>query len=161
MFHECNTSDVLELLKENWQLYSRWIDGAHMKWQSPDFLTSSAKLKKTLGSCIVQSARGPLPLCETVLPKIDSELDEGGCIPAVEISDPSHHDWRLLAHFGVIINANVDFHLRCLTAMAKDPNPDVNKVAYLYENIQSVYQGNENHIRYVAARPNRISEVLT
>jgi len=149
MFRECSTSDVLQVLKDNWQYYSQWIDGAHMKWQSRDFNTASARLRNRLSNCIVQSARGRLPLRETVLPELDSELDEGRRIPGVDVQDPSHPDWRILSHFGVIINADIQFYLRCLTAIAQDRNPDLDSVAYLYEKIQSLYRGNEKLIRYV------------
>ena len=37
MFHECHTSDILQLLRDNWHHYSQWIDGAHMKWQNTAF----------------------------------------------------------------------------------------------------------------------------
>lgn len=148
MFRECSTSDILQLLKDNWQHYTQWIDGVHMKWQTPDFIQSSTELKSRLGSCVVQSARGRLLLQETVLPKIDVELDDGEITPSLDIQDPSHPDWRFLSHFGVIVYADVHFYLRCLTTIAKDSTPTVDKVAYIYEKIQSVYRGNEKLIRY-------------
>ena len=149
MFRECSTSDVLEVLKDNWQHYSQWIDGAHMKWQSPDFRASSVELKTRLGNCFVLTARGPCPLDQTVLPKLDDELDEGRCIPRVAITDPSNPDWRLLSHFGVITSVDVHFYLRCLKAIANDRNPDVDKVAYLYDKIQALHRGKERFIRCV------------
>ena len=42
MFRECNSSDVLQLFRDNWHHYSRWIDGVHMKWQSTDFMELAA-----------------------------------------------------------------------------------------------------------------------
>lgn len=90
MFRECHTSDVLQLLRDNWHHYSQWIDGAHIKWQNPDFHKSSTQLRNSLAACLVQSAKGALPLQETVMPMIDPQLDKGRLIPAVYIKDPQH-----------------------------------------------------------------------
>jgi hypothetical protein len=151
MLLECSTSDVLHLLRDNWLYYSQWIDGVHMKWQSPDFLKSCAELRISLRQSVVQSARGPVQLQHTVLPNIDAELEDGFPIPAVPIEDASHPDWRLLSHFGVTVSPDAEYYLRCLTAIAGNAAPDVDKVAYIYEKIQSRYRGNEQSIKYVFA----------
>ncbi|KAK3364544.1 hypothetical protein B0T25DRAFT_576782 [Lasiosphaeria hispida] len=88
-------------------------------------------------------------LWDTVLPNIDNELEQGCLIPAVQIEDALHPDWRLLGDLGVIIAADVHYYLRCLGALAGDAAPDISKVAYIYEKIQSHYRGNEKVIRYV------------
>jgi hypothetical protein len=149
MFRECHTADILQLLRDNWHHYSLWIDGAHMKWQNTDFLASSTQLRNSLGACIVQSAKGPLPLQETVLPMIDPHLDEGCLIPAVDIKDPQLPEWTLLSYFGVIIKGDIHYYLRCLFAISEEHSPDVDSVAYIYEQIQARYKGNEELIRYV------------
>ncbi|KAI3318140.1 hypothetical protein HD806DRAFT_549483 [Xylariaceae sp. AK1471] len=146
MFRECHTSDVLQTLRDNWQHYSQWIDGAHMKWQNPEFLNSSTWLRNSLRSCLVQSAKGSVPLQEAVLPMIDLELDNGCLIPAVNIQDPRHPDWRLLNIFDVIISADIHYYLRCLFAIAEEACRDIDKVAYIYEKIQARYKGNERLI---------------
>jgi hypothetical protein len=148
IFRECNSSDVLQLLKDNWRHYSQWIGGAHMDWQNSTFLQSSTHLKKTLGTCLVQSAKGPLPLQGTVLPMIDRQLDEGRHIPAVDIRDPQHPEWTLLSYFGVIMKGDVQYYLRCLISISEEHRPDVDSVAYIYEQIQARYRGNEELIRY-------------
>ena len=150
MFRSCRSSDVLELLKDNWPYYSQWFDGAHMKWQSTDFCESSAKLAKVMGACIVQSAKGSLPLQETVLPRIDVQLDQGCLVPAVDIRNPQDPAWTLLSAFGVIVKADIHYYLRCLIAISEDKRPDVNTVAYIYEQIQVRYKSNEELIRYVS-----------
>jgi hypothetical protein len=148
MFRECSSSDVLQLLKDNWHHYSQWIDGAHMNWQNAAFLDSSNQLKNSLGICLVQSAKGLLPLQGTVLPTIDRQLDEGRHIPAVEISDPQHPEWTLLSYFGVIMKGDVQYYLRCLISISEEHRPDIDSVAYIYEQIQARYRGNEELIRY-------------
>jgi hypothetical protein len=150
MFRECNSSDVLQLLKDNWRHYSQWIDGAHMKWQDAAFLESSTQLKNSLGTCLVQSAKGPLLLQGTVLPMIDRQLDEGRHIPAVDISDPQHPEWSLLNYFGVIMKGDIQYYLRCLISISEEHRPDVDSVAYIYEQIQARYRENEELIRYVS-----------
>lgn len=90
MFHECHSCDILQLLRDNWHHYSQWINGAHMKWQNSDFLESYTKLRNSLGACLVQSAKGSLPLQETVLPIINPQLDKGHLIPTINIKEPQH-----------------------------------------------------------------------
>jgi len=150
MFQECHTSDILHLLRDNWRHYSQWIDGAHMKWQNTDFLESSTQLRNSLAACLVQSAKGSLPLQETVMPMIDRQLDEGRHIPAVGISDPQHPEWSLLSYFGVIMKGDVQYYLRCLMSISEEHRPDVDSVAYIYEQIQARYRENEELIRYVS-----------
>jgi len=150
MFRECHSSDVLQLLRDNWHYYSQWIDGAHMKWQNADFLESSTQLRNSLGACLVQSAKGSLSLQETVLPMIDPLLDEGRLIPAVDIKDPQHPEWTLLSYFGVILKGDIHYYLRCLVAISEEHCPDVDGVAHIYDQIQARYKGNEELIRYVS-----------
>jgi len=150
MFHKCHTSDVLQLLRDNWHHYSKWIDGAHMKWQNADFLESSTQLKNSVSASRVQSAKGSLPLRETVLPMIDPELDEGRLIPALDIKDPQHPAWTLLSHFGVVMKGDIHYYLRCLIAASEEQVPDIDKVAYIYEQIQTRHKGNEDLIRCVS-----------
>ncbi len=150
MFGECHSSDVLQLLRDHWHHYSQWIDGAHMRWQNTAFLESSTHLKNSLRACLVDSARGSLPLQETVVPMIDPQLDEGCLIPAVDIKDPQHPEWTLLSHFGVIMKEDVHYYLRCLIAISEDHRPDVDNVAYIYEKIQARYRENAELIRYVS-----------
>ncbi|PMD47662.1 hypothetical protein L207DRAFT_415975, partial [Hyaloscypha variabilis F] len=147
MFSECRTSDVLQLFRDNWHYYSKWIEGAHMKWQHGAFLAARSHLKSTLGVSRVQSAAGPLPLQETVLPKIDIELDEEALIPALDINNAQHPEWALLSNFGVLMKGDINYYLRCLIAISDGPSPNVDKVAYIYEQIQTRYRENEDIIR--------------
>jgi hypothetical protein len=146
MFRECQSSDVLQLLKDNWHHYSKWIHGAHMEWQADDFLASTTQLKYALSACRVQTTKGHLPLQETVLPVIDPELDEGCNIPALAIENPQDPEWMFLSHFGVLIKADIHYYLRCLSALSECQEPEVDKVAYVYEQIQACYKGNEDLI---------------
>lgn len=149
MFRKCHSSDVLQLLRDNWQHYSQWIAGAHMKWQDTTFFKSSTQLRNDLGACLVKCARGSLPLQETVVPMIDPQLDEGCLIPALDIEDPQHPEWTLLSHFGVVMKVDIHYYLRCLIAISEEHRLDVDNVAYIYEEIQARYKGNEELIRYV------------
>lgn len=160
MFRKCATIDVLQLLRDNWQHYSQWIDGAHMKWQSPDFLESSNRVKKSLRNSVVLTTSGYLPLEETVLIEIDRELKDMCSIPALSVEDPLHMDWRFLSHLGVSTSPDIHYYLRCLAAVSKSTGVDVDKIAHIYEKIQSRYPGNEELIRY--SRPGiRDSKALT
>ena len=147
MFRECSSSDVLQFLRDHWQHYSQWIDGAHMKWQNTAFCKSSEQLRKSLGACLVETSRGSLPLQETVVPMIDLQLDKGGLIPAVDIKDPQHLQWALLGYFDVIMKGDIHYYLRCLIAISEEHRPDVDDVAYIYEKIQASYKENEERIR--------------
>ena len=161
MFRECHSSDLLQLLRDYWHHYSQWIDGVHMKWQNIDFLESSTQLRNSLGACLVESAKGPLPLRESVLPMIDPQLDKGRLIPAVDIKDPQHPEWTLLSYFGVITKGDIHYYLRCLIAISEEHRPDVDNVAYIYENIQDRYKENEELIRYVSYGVIRFFRALT
>ena len=97
MFRECFSSDVLQLLRDHWQHYSQWIDGAHMKWQNSAFCKSSERLRRSLGACLVETARGLLPLQETVVPMIDPQLDKGASYPQLISRIPSTYNGRCWA----------------------------------------------------------------
>jgi hypothetical protein len=152
MFSECRSSDVLQILRDNWHHYSQWISGPHMSWQDPEYVVSSAQLKYQIGSYAVKSASSTMPLRETVLPAIDRQLelpDQGSLIPAVEIIDPQDADWRFLGSFGVVTIADVYYYLRCLTVISEQDRADIDQVAYIYHKIQSFYKGSEPAIQYV------------
>jgi hypothetical protein len=153
MFSKCRSSDVLQILRDNWHHYSQWISGLHMSWQDPEFVVSSGKLTYQIGSCAVRSAIRTMPLRETVLPAIDRQLDrrlDQRClIPAVEIIDPQDANWRFLGSFGVVLIADVHYYLRCLIAISEQDRADIDQVAYIYDKIQSFYRGSEPMIQYV------------
>lgn len=150
MFRECQSSDVLQLLRDNWHHYSQWIAGAHMEWQSASFVDSSIMLRNSMGACLVQTVKGSLPLQETVLPTIDPQLDEGRLISAVDIREPHHPEWALLSYFGVAMKSDIHYYLRCLITISDEDCPDIDIVAYVYEKIQARYKENEELIRYVS-----------
>jgi hypothetical protein len=77
MFSECQSPDVLQVLRDSWHHYSQWITAAHITWQTPEFVASSVQLKNRLGSCVVASAGSAVPLRETVLPSIDFAARSG------------------------------------------------------------------------------------
>ncbi|KAH7202459.1 hypothetical protein DER44DRAFT_669606 [Fusarium oxysporum] len=145
IFRECHTRDVLQLLKDNWQHYSQWVDGAHMQWQTSEFCASSSRLKSRLGSCLVHTSSGVWPLQESVAPMLDPTL-EGELIPAVQIKDPVNPQWALLSHFGVSTKLDIHYYLRCLVATSRHSFSDVNNITYIYEQIQNRYRGNEELI---------------
>lgn len=152
MFSQCDTSDVLQILRDNWQEYSQWVDGAHMQWQDKSFVASSTKLKSVIGRCLIQTlGLKRAHLNKTVLAMIDTELDSGCAIPSVSIQDPAHIGRNFLRYFGVIIKSDIHYYLRCLVSMAEHLFSDVDKVSYIYWKIQSMYRGNERVIRYVIA----------
>lgn len=149
MFRECDSSDVLQLLRENWHHYSQWIEGTHMTWQSGEFVTASAHLKNRISTSSVRTMRGLSPLNETVLANLDMQLDQDKLIPAVELNEPEHPEWTILSYFGVLMKSDVNYYLRCLIAISSYEKPDIDTVAYVYEQIQSKYTGNEELIRYI------------
>ncbi len=149
MFRECQSSDVLQVLRDNWHHYSQWIDGAHMQWQDSDFLYSSIQLNEKIASFSVMTAMGKKPLQETVLPSVDRQLDQEYITPSIQIIEPGHKDWRLLGCFGVLQNASAEYYLRCLQAISEQKRPNVDLVTYVYDKIQAFYRGNETLIKYV------------
>jgi hypothetical protein len=55
-----------------------------------------------------------------------------------------------LSYFGVIIKADIHYYLRCLISISGEHCPDVDSVAYIYEQIQARYKENEGLIGYVS-----------
>jgi hypothetical protein len=121
-----------------------------MKWQNADFLRSSSHLRNSLSAIRAQSAKGLLPLQETVLSTIDPILDETFLTPALAITDPRSPEWKFLGYFGVSMEANIHYYLRCLIAVSEKQAPDFDIVAYLYEQVQARYKGCEDLVRYAA-----------
>ncbi|KAH8819773.1 hypothetical protein F5884DRAFT_849076 [Xylogone sp. PMI_703] len=106
---ECNTSDVLQALQDNWSHYSRWVARNSIIYEDDDFRESSAELRRSLGACMVRTTKGLLMLRETVLPMTDSKLDKGGLILIVAITDPKDSNWQFLEYFGVAVSANIHY----------------------------------------------------
>jgi hypothetical protein len=147
MFAHCHSSDILQILKDNWTEYSQWIDGAHMKWQGSNFVKSCDQLKSDIAACSVQTTKAKLPLRESVLPMIDRHLDESYVTPSLQIGRPEDSEWSLLSHFGVLIKGDIHYYLHCLIGISGDQHPDVNTVVYIYEKIDGRYRGNEELVR--------------
>ncbi|KAG9198551.1 hypothetical protein G6514_009853 [Epicoccum nigrum] len=147
MFCECESSDVLQLFKDNWHHYSQWVEGPHMDWQSRSFKFASAELRTKISESLVRTLRGHLPLQETVLATLDTQLDISNALPALDIHKPEDPEWNLLTYFGVSVKSDVPYYLRCITTLSADENPDVDMIVYIYEQLQSRYTGNEALIR--------------
>lgn len=147
MFGHCHSSDILQILKDNWTEYSQWIDGAHMKWQGSNFVKSCDRLKSDIAACSVQTAKAQLPLREGVLPMIDRHLDESYVTPSLQIGRPKDSEWSLLNHFGVLIKGDIHYYLRCLMGISGDQHLDINTIVYIYEKIDGQYKGNEEIVR--------------
>jgi hypothetical protein len=147
MLHECDSSDILQLIRDKWHHYSQWIEGAHMKWQSQEYISASIQLKNRIGTSLVRTTRGLLPLNETVLAKLDMQLDQSEVAPALHLHEPENTEWNLLANFGVVVKSDVHYFLRCLTTLSRDEAPDIDVVSYIYEQLQARYTGNEGLIR--------------
>ena len=114
-----------------------------------NFAASSTGLKSRIGACVVQSAKGKLPLQECVAPRLDSQLDERRSVPTVSLRGAQHLNWDFLNFFGVMTKADARYYLRCLLSMSEEECPDIDDVEYIYEKIQSFYKGNEELVRYV------------
>jgi hypothetical protein len=147
MLHECDSSDVFQLIRDNWHHYSQWVEGAHMKWQSQEYVSASKQLRDKIGASLVKTLRGPLPLLETVLEELDMQLDQSKVVPALQLHEPGNPEWNLLTYFGVVVKSDVDYYLRCLTILSRDEASDINVVSYIYEQIQSRYTVNEGLVR--------------
>jgi hypothetical protein len=150
LFLHCDSSEILQLLRDEWYYYSQWIDGSHMAWQDPEFLVACNQLKARLADFSVQSAKGQLPLRELVLPTADADLDDRCSLPSIRISNPRHTGWNFLQVFGVVVEPNVHYYLRCLTAIAEEQHSDADNVVYIYEKLQSHWRGNSDVIRYAS-----------
>jgi hypothetical protein len=107
--------DLLLLLRDNWNHYSKHID--------PSGRVAS-KLKQAISEMRVKCIDGVLrPLKQTVLP-LEALKRDGPHLVFVDLPQPDDIRWRKLSTFGVLTDLSIDFYLGELKAFAAQPVTD-------------------------------------
>jgi hypothetical protein len=155
--HVCPFSDLVEVLMDNWQSYSAWIEpdvSALMssKWRQSRERVIEAIRKTRL---VVRDGRR-LRLDETCLPALDPLLDDTDTfLPVLGISGARNETVRTrLAHLGVRVTKDLDFYIHCLKSMrSSSTTPSPRTLAYIYEQIRPHYDRHYRTIQYVQSNP--------
>lgn len=145
IFTHCKSADVLQIIQENWDYYASWIDASSSGKDSTACVASKQQMKTAIGSLPVSWKRGIAALKETVLPSLDSIVDESPCVRSLVIHDHSVHQWQFLDRFGVKVKKDIGYYMRCLEAIQGSDAPR-HTIAHIYEKIQNEYNNNEQSI---------------
>jgi len=145
VFAHCDSSSVLQVIRDNWDLYSKWMEESSSGKDTSTLKASKENVRASIGSMTVKCRRGTSVLRDTVLPGLDREMDENPCVRGLLIKDPQKPQSRILRRFGVIVDRGLKYYLRCLQAI-QGSNASKHTIAHIYEKIQSEYDNNEQLI---------------
>lgn len=148
----CDSSDILELLKVNWQKYSRYILDIRLVKNKDIENPVKEKIAAARVKCYPRKgAKTPSfhRLRDTLLPLLDRTMDAVPELPILDIPNPSDQGWKVLEIFGVSVYRNIDYYFRCLQELRTSiVSPPKATVAYIYERIQADFLDNKDEIRY-------------
>ncbi|OCK90529.1 uncharacterized protein K441DRAFT_578728 [Cenococcum geophilum 1.58] len=142
----CQSSDILWVLRENWAHYSKWIENNNSSPQSPTQVVSNHLILEELKSQKVKCRNGLVPLSKTVLPMLDHFLQDRDCFPFLDVKDAKSPRWGFLSYFGVAVNRSAQYYVSCLEAL-HNSNPRKELLTHIYQQIQNYYIGEELTIR--------------
>ena len=150
LFRECHTADVVQVLNDNWRTYSSWIEPDATQPNIDRLLSCKTRLLNDLKGTAVKTRNGISSLCKTIFPNLDVFLEEQLQLPILDLEKTKNKLLRQrLGLFGVIVEADIDYYLFCLRWLANQHSPATTILCYVYEQIQSRYDGNEELIEYV------------
>lgn len=139
---KCDSGDVLEFLRDNWRHYSKWIED-----ESPldcsKLRESRLGVRSALGSMMVHSQAGLGRLSETLLPGIDSLIDEIPGVRVLRIKDPGDKRWVVLEHLGAAIRRDAKYLLACLEQIAGSTAVRKEQASHVYAQLQVEYANNQ------------------
>ncbi|KAF2178732.1 hypothetical protein K469DRAFT_642268 [Zopfia rhizophila CBS 207.26] len=151
LFQNCHSRDILWILRDNWRHYSQWLEDDDYHWQNrsaADTVDRSLKatLREELKRQQVKCRNGLFTLCNTVLPTVDRFLSGNAHIPTIVIQDPQGPSWSILSNFGVAVERNALYYIRCLEAL-QCSQPQKDTLAHIYEQLRICYAHEEEFIR--------------
>jgi len=139
------SSEVLLLLRYNWDEYSVFLDPEQASKKSRDDMTlkydskrvaaCASLLKQKLGSMLVTCTTGKKQrLYTTFLPSRELLVASQDGMPFVEIPDTENNRWKILETLGVSIKVDISFYLRSLESL--EGSSDSARVTKLLDTIQ-------------------------
>ena len=141
------SSDVLLLLRENWEEYYKYLDPNQAKRWNGEYLdsafastegsTCAFALKKKIGSMLVTCTTGKKHRLDTTfLPSKELLIASQDGAPFVDISDGNDTRWQVLETLGVSVKVDVSFFLHCLERLQAERSDDGARVEKLLNMIQ-------------------------
>jgi hypothetical protein len=98
-------------------------------------------LIRTIKNLTVQTRNGSAKLSETVIPGLDSFLEENyPALPILDFTLPVDSSVkRKLATFDINVESNFDYYLACLRHLRTQKVPEIKAVSHIYEQLQHRY----------------------
>ncbi|PMD64854.1 uncharacterized protein K444DRAFT_554213 [Hyaloscypha bicolor E] len=145
VFDSCTSVDALELLRDHWQHYSRWIEDGGA-FEDTACRASKVAVRAAIGALEAVCHNGCFPLQGTLLPAVDHIVDESPFARTLKIRDPENQQWEFLKHFGVAVKRDIHYYLRCLKHMTGTKGIPEKTVTHIYERIQYEYPNNNGEL---------------
>ena len=135
------SSNWLLLLRNNWNVYSVWLDKR---------LAPGLKVRDRLGSEPVKclNDRNP-PLKDTFLLSTTLIVDTSMSINNLDVEDPSLELWKFLDNLGVVLDTGVKFYVRCLQTLAANQSscePSKDQMNQFYLGAQSKHAEDREYV---------------
>ncbi|CAO2650180.1 Nn.00g014720.m01.CDS01 [Neocucurbitaria sp. VM-36] len=142
LFQHCNPRDVFWVIRDNWRYYSRWVENDDVAWQSVDSegqtdRSERESLRKELKDQRIRCKIGQATLSQTVLPMVDTLMDSWPIVPTIDVYDPHSPGWKVLRHFGVAVEKNVEYYVRCLEAL-QNMRPSHDILIHIYDQLRNM-----------------------
>jgi hypothetical protein len=129
--------DAIALLCYYWEVYKPFIEPLTNEFEDASVEESYRSLKKKISAMGVKTTEGEISrLDETFLPLGEVPEETKGCVSFLDVPDPEHSRWQVLATFGVGVKQDVNFWLRCLDKLCGN-SCQLKQVTYFYEQIQA------------------------
>lgn len=149
----CPFSDLAEVLLDNWQHYSEWIEPDRSTRRNSGWQASRERLLQAIRETrlVVPDGRH-LRLHETFLPRLDPLLDDTETfLPVLDVCDAEDETTRdRLAHLGIMVKKDLQYYICCLKSMRSNSSaPSTRTLAYIYEQIRAYYDSDPRTIEYV------------
>jgi hypothetical protein len=100
LFQNCHSRDILQVLRDNWYYYSKWLLDDNTHWDPKSSADKVGKaLRKTLRTALkstpvsTKGQKGKTILSKTVLSTIDLFLSSNALIPNLDIEDSQDPRW--------------------------------------------------------------------
>lgn len=147
MFAQCATSDVLQLLVENWQHYSKWIQPDAI---GNDIDTSGRNsVVDELRETVVETHEGHAKLMHTVLPGLDISIDDNNLLPTLSLNAMDNKLFKQhLPCLGVSVENDSLYYIRCLMALKEQHSPEMVTIVHIYEKLQYLLDDSNGNIEY-------------
>jgi hypothetical protein len=141
----CELEQVLKLLRDNWDHYSKWIEQGEWDDSSSQQSASKSRVREELASMEISCGRRKVALGKTVLPSIDFDMEDIPCIPVLNIEDPKNNRWQVLSNLRVGVKKDLHYYIICLESIRALEQP-LKHVRMLYKKLQAECSGNEEII---------------